>query len=1023
MCKVQMLRALLKQRLSAAAEEIFGLFERTIAEYEEELCRSQEENERQRRLLDAVLSPQLRLHRAVLPADVQQPAGAKEQLPCERQDPPEPPHIKEEQEEVWTSRQGEQLQGPEEAHITEFPLTPVPVKSEDDEEEAQSSQLHHRHTEHMETEADGEDCGGPGPDRNPHPRGPLEAEDQTEDCSEPQTEDSEDWEETREAQSGSKSLKNTKVKKRFSCFECGKKFSLKKNLKRHVRTHTGVKPFTCLECGKRFGRKSHLQRHVKIHTGEKLFRCSECGKGLTEKFNLIQHMRTHTGEKPYICSACDRGFADKATLTEHMRIHTGEKPFSCRVCDHSFTWRSQLKKHKCAGGQSSQLHLQQAEENREAEPPASSSAQHMETEADGEDCGGPGPDRNPHLDLQLSSDDESSSWSAFDSDSDDDDDDDDDCSSTETSLSVLRPQRTSRSARVDRSGSVLKPFRCTTCGKSFADRNDLHKHIPKHTGRRGKPFGCTLCGLLSSDHETMLTHMKVHTEVKLFTCSICKATFSLYDSLTFHMAGRGGSPGVSHVGRSSSRKKEKRSVSTLLHPTIAQPWGVNNLNITNHKEPKDSDSTSGPEASIHLPSCSRCSRCSRCSSCGAPSPAAPSHHFRVRRDTTSGSEGTPLPGQKGRHFRVTLPLGGQSNGTESVSRKSRRDRVNMCKVQMLRALLKQRLSAAAEEIFGLFERTIAEYEEELCRSQEENERQRRLLDAVLSPQLRLHRAADVQQPAGAEEQLPCERQDPPEPPHIKEEQEEVWTSRQGEQLQGPEEAHITEFPLTPVPVKSEDDEEEAQSSQLHHRHTEHMETEADGEDCGGPGPDRNPRPRGPLEAEDQTEDSSETETEDSEDWEETREAQSGSKSHNNKGSCRKRLIGDKLLSCSECGKIFANKTNLKIHMNIHTREKSFSCLVCGKIFAQGGNLREHMSVHREEKPYSCSVCEQRFSTLTRLRTHQRACRLPPRLQQRQTDKHMETEADGEDCGGPGPDRNPHPRGSLEAEDQTEDCSD
>ncbi|XP_070701982.1 zinc finger protein ZFP2-like [Pempheris klunzingeri] len=349
----------------------------------------------------------------------------------------------------------------------------------------------------------------------------------------------------------------------------------------------------------------------------------------------------------------------------------------------------------------------------------------------------------------------------------------------------------------------------------------------------------------------------------------------------------------------------------------------------------------------------------------------------------------------------------------------------MCKVQMLRALLKQRLSAAAEEIFGLFERTIAEYEEELCRSQEENERQRRLLDAVLSPQLRLHRAvlpADVQQPAGAEEQVPCERQDPPEPPHIKEEQEEVWTSRQGEQLQGPEEAHITEFPLTPVPVKSEDDEEEAQSSQLHHRHTEHMETEADGEDCGGPGPDRNPHPRGPLEAEDQTEDSSETETEDSEDWEETREAQSGSKSHNNKGSCRKRLIGDKLLSCSECGKIFANKTNLKIHMNIHTREKSFSCLVCGKIFAQGGNLREHMSVHREEKPYSCSVCEQRFSTLTRLRTHQRACRLPPRLQQRQTDKHMETEADGEDCGGPGPDRNPHPRGSLEAEDQTENSS-
>ena len=66
--------------------------------------------------------------------------------------------------------------------------------------------------------------------------------------------------------------------------------------------------------------------------------------------------------------------------------------------------------------------------------------------------------------------------------------------------------------------------------------------------------------------------------------------------------------------------------------------------------------------------------------------------------------------------------------------------MNMSKVQMLRSLVKQRLTAAAEEIFGLVERTIAEYEEELCRSKEENERQRKLLDAVFNPQLRLHRA-------------------------------------------------------------------------------------------------------------------------------------------------------------------------------------------------------------------------------------------------------------------------------------------
>lgn len=41
--------------------------------------------------------------------------------------------------------------------------------------------------------------------------------------------------------------------------------------------------------------------------------------------------------------------------------------------------------------------------------------------------------------------------------------------------------------------------------------------------------------------------------------------------------------------------------------------------------------------------------------------------------------------------------------------------MKMSKVQMLRAFVSQRLAAAAEEIFGLFERTIAEYEEEIGR--------------------------------------------------------------------------------------------------------------------------------------------------------------------------------------------------------------------------------------------------------------------------------------------------------------------
>ncbi|TNN61727.1 hypothetical protein EYF80_028089 [Liparis tanakae] len=69
---------------------------------------------------------------------------------------------------------------------------------------------------------------------------------------------------------------------------------------------------------------------------------------------------------------------------------------------------------------------------------------------------------------------------------------------------------------------------------------------------------------------------------------------------------------------------------------------------------------------------------------------------------------------------------------------------DMSKAQRLRRLVHQRLTAAAQEICGLLEGAMSEYEEELCALKEENQRNRKLLDAVLSPEVRVQRA-DVQQ--------------------------------------------------------------------------------------------------------------------------------------------------------------------------------------------------------------------------------------------------------------------------------------
>ncbi|XP_042291807.1 uncharacterized protein LOC121913180 isoform X2 [Thunnus maccoyii] len=212
MSRFQELKDLFKQRLiNAARGDLFGHFERSISGVEKEI-------DHKRKLLDMVLNPDMKLQRAERPAHVQQPLESKEEVPPEQQEwsssldqeDPEPPHIKEEQEELWTSQEGEQLLGLEDTDVIKVKLTPVPVKSEDDEEKPQSSKLHQRQTEQMRTEADGEDCGGSEPARNSHLDQPLQpdTDDKTSDSSEPDTDDSDFWTQTRQSQSDLNSMKN-----------------------------------------------------------------------------------------------------------------------------------------------------------------------------------------------------------------------------------------------------------------------------------------------------------------------------------------------------------------------------------------------------------------------------------------------------------------------------------------------------------------------------------------------------------------------------------------------------------------------------------------------------------------------------------------------------------------------------------------------------------------------------------------------------------------------------------------------
>ncbi|KAM9822732.1 zinc finger and SCAN domain-containing protein 2-like isoform X2 [Syngnathus typhle] len=340
-----MLKDLVRERLIAAADEIFMLFEKS---YEEELCRKREENERQRRELEAVR----KAHVVVLPdADIQllishqgQEFSPRLQGGTSSLEHPQPLHVREQEADVPMKSEEEPTESQRMMAETKGDRLFAPLSDSDDigellrsgtdsEEYAGSSRLEHPQPSHVKEEEEDSSSSNlllssplvkcedddNSPDRLPLDHGAPTARVQS--------------------HAGTRTRK-----KRLSCSVCGHRFFRKIHLAAHMREHGGDNAASCCVCGQRFSSNVALIAHAATHTVDGPLVCPICAKRFSRKTNLSHHIHSHRQDS-LRCSFCDKPFTQEGTMATHMRIHTTGKDFPCPLCGRRFCVEANMVWH------------------------------------------------------------------------------------------------------------------------------------------------------------------------------------------------------------------------------------------------------------------------------------------------------------------------------------------------------------------------------------------------------------------------------------------------------------------------------------------------------------------------------------------------------------------------------------------------------------------------------------------------------------------------------------------------------
>ncbi|XP_063080636.1 PR domain zinc finger protein 15 isoform X2 [Cavia porcellus] len=298
------------------------------------------------------------------------------------------------------------------------------------------------------------------------------------------------------------------------CPVCGKVFSCRSNMNKHLLTH-GDKKYTCEICGRKFFRVDVLRDHIHVHFKDialmddhqreefigkigisseenednsdesadsepHKYSCKRCQLTFGRGKEYLKHIMEVHKEKGYGCSICHRRFALKATYHAHMVIHRENLPdpnvqkyiHPCEICGRIFNSIGNLERHKLI---------------------------HTGVKSHAcEQCGKPFA-RKDMLKEHMRVHDNIREYLCA------------ECGKGMKTKHALRHHMKLHKG--------IKEYECKECHRKFAQKVNMLKHYKRHTGI--KDFMCELCGKTFSERNTMETHKLIHTVGKQWTCSVC----------------------------------------------------------------------------------------------------------------------------------------------------------------------------------------------------------------------------------------------------------------------------------------------------------------------------------------------------------------------------------------------------------------------------------------------------------------------------------------------------------------------